>query len=635
MANGRNPQTVTLFDESANEDQAVNQVSVLNNSIPLQLLVECLLEILCQLQEKDPMKRNLIYNALCQKLISLKLLNYIYPTKQLEWLKGHVCKIILELFEEKRNSLSFIKNGNMKNFNNTLELVPSSSRSPLLSTTNLSLSRYENEFQEIGKVAEGGFGVVCKARSRLDGHEYAIKKITFKNCRLSEKVQREVKLFAKLSHHNVVCYKNSWIETHLVFDLPCSEHTSNENVLDVESTSGSSNGCSEDSSITFPSDTFFQEKLGYNKEEHVEQVVQHHMSGGVHQTKAIQKYTSLTVKSDFKPTVLSSSPVKLKAVTEKSESSCTSHQSRSINENCMTDNSSEGLSEACDTDAEDSQLCRKHIQRIKSKSYSGFEKVVMNDCLNPVSKRLSTLELQHYELKNDFLNILKTLKLQSIMYIQMELCGESLKDWLNKRNEFEPRTGSEVFQKVDEDTVLKIFQQILKGIAYIHSKGLIHRDLKPQNILFEIGNNSRVKIGDFGLATMASADHDSFDHHFQGDFDNYSSHTKGVGTSLYSAPEQQKGSGYNFKADMFSSGAIFLELLHPFGTEMERIRCLKALQTEMLPKVVEEKWPELTQVLKRLILTNPSERPTAVEALNSMCINKNETITKVDDKHID
>ncbi|XP_076332674.1 eukaryotic translation initiation factor 2-alpha kinase 1-like isoform X1 [Tachypleus tridentatus] len=247
MANERNPQTVTLFDESTNEDEAVNQVSVLNNSLPLQLLVECLLEVLCQLQEKDPIKRKLIYNALCKKLISLKLLNYIYPTKQLEWLKSRVCKIILELFEEKRNSLNLIKNGNVKNLNNTMELVPSSSRFPLLSTTNLSLSRYENEFQEIGKVAEGGFGVVCKARSRLDGHEYAIKKITFKNCRLSEKVQREVKLFAKLSHHNVVCYKNSWIETYLVFDLPCSEHTSSENVLDVESSREAAMGLYENS----------------------------------------------------------------------------------------------------------------------------------------------------------------------------------------------------------------------------------------------------------------------------------------------------------------------------------------------------------------------------------------------------
>ncbi|XP_076330858.1 eukaryotic translation initiation factor 2-alpha kinase 1-like [Tachypleus tridentatus] len=215
------------------------------------------------------------------------------------------------------------------------------------------------------------------------------------------------------------------------------------------------------------------------------------------------------------------------------------------------------------------------------------------------------------------------------MYIQMELCGESLKDWLNKRNESEPRTGSEVFLKVDEDTVLKLFQQILKGTAYIHSKGLIHRDLKPQNILFEIGNNSRVKIGDFGLATMVSADRDSFDHHVQVDFDNHSTHTKGVGTSLYSAPEQQERSSYNFKADIFSSGAIFLELLHPFGTEMERVSCLKALQTEMLPKVMEEKWPELTQVLKRLILTNPNQRPTAVEALNSLCVNKNEIIKEL------
>lgn len=72
----------------------------------------------------------------------------------------------------------------------------------------------------------------------------------------------------------------------------------------------------------------------------------------------------------------------------------------------------------------------------------------------------------------------------------MEYCsGMTLKDFIVKK-----------FNS-DNDVKIKIIRGMLEGISYIHSKRIIHRDLKPANI-FLIDN--KVKIGDFGLATVGS-----------------------------------------------------------------------------------------------------------------------------------
>ena len=86
------------------------------------------------------------------------------------------------------------------------------------------------------------------------------------------------------------------------------------------------------------------------------------------------------------------------------------------------------------------------------------------------------------------------------LYIQMQLCEGNLHDWLAERNR--KRDVS-----VDIDAVHSIFLQLLRGVAYVHSRGLIHRDIKPQNIFLRPHEDEdslhtlQVKLGDFGLAT--------------------------------------------------------------------------------------------------------------------------------------
>ncbi|PVH78652.1 Serine/threonine-protein kinase [Cadophora sp. DSE1049] len=73
-------------------------------------------------------------------------------------------------------------------------------------------SRYREDFVEEGRLGKGGFGEVVKARKRLDGQIYAIKKITQKSSASLTEVLKEVRLLSQLSHPSVVRYYNTWTE---------------------------------------------------------------------------------------------------------------------------------------------------------------------------------------------------------------------------------------------------------------------------------------------------------------------------------------------------------------------------------------------------------------------------------------
>ncbi|XP_005100245.1 eukaryotic translation initiation factor 2-alpha kinase 1 [Aplysia californica] len=207
------------------------------------------------------------------------------------------------------------------------------------------------------------------------------------------------------------------------------------------------------------------------------------------------------------------------------------------------------------------------------------------------------------------------------LYIQMELCSVTLQEWLVNRN-------VEYNSKEFDDTIMcsdnmRIFHQVLQGVDFIHSHGLIHRDLKPRNI-FLSGSELHVRIGDFGLAKEDVLRHGREDIVFTPSptenaptvfVDN---HTTGVGTSAYASPEQLQGSVYDIKSDMYSLGVLLFEMYHVYSTEMERVRSIQYLREHCICEGdFKEKWPLQADAVISLIKPLPGDRPSTQDLLSS------------------
>ena len=149
-----------------------------------------------------------------------------------------------------------------------------------------------------------------------------------------------------------------------------------------------------------------------------------------------------------------------------------------------------------------------------------------------------------------------------------------------------------------KDTI-GIGAQVAAGLAAAHEKGLIHRDVKPANVLLERGTN-RVKLTDFGLARAAE--------------DVRLTRTGLVtGTPLYMAPEQARGEDLDARADLFSLGVLLYELCAgqtPFEAKTP-LAVLKRL-TDERHRPVRELNPDtpdwLAGVIDRLLAKSPADR---------------------------
>jgi eukaryotic-like serine/threonine-protein kinase len=157
----------------------------------------------------------------------------------------------------------------------------------------------------------------------------------------------------------------------------------------------------------------------------------------------------------------------------------------------------------------------------------------------------------------------------------------------------------------------EIMAQILLALDHAHSKGVIHRDVKPSNILCP--SSASVKIADFGVARLDSLEMTK-------------PNVLGtVGTPNYMAPERFLGRPADVRADLFSVGVILYQLLtgsKPFiATELPEL--MQKLLTESPRSIMTlrpELWPEIDAVAQKALARNPEDRfQTAelfVEALN-------------------
>lgn len=121
-------------------------------------------------------------------------------------------------------------------------------------------------------------------------------------------------------------------------------------------------------------------------------------------------------------------------------------------------------------------------------------------------------------------------------YIVMELMdGMTLKQYMKKRGT--PLNWREA---------LHFITQIIRALGHAHSRGIIHRDIKPQNIL--VLRDGSAKVADFGIARLASAAHSTLTQ-------------EALGSVHYISPEQAKGSHIDGRSDLYSAGVVLYEML--------------------------------------------------------------------------
>lgn len=176
-------------------------------SVKSSLLVQSLIASICSIFENDTTRAKDLTQKLCRKLWESNMIDNSYERPEFEGIRLQYTAAIESLIKIIKESSLPIQR---------LEAVPLRSES-----NKLEWSRYFNDFTEIEKISEGGFGEVFKARHKIDNHIYAIKKILIHSEHVNTVLShfKEVKTFASLNHLNVVAYKSCWLEP-LIFYQP-------------------------------------------------------------------------------------------------------------------------------------------------------------------------------------------------------------------------------------------------------------------------------------------------------------------------------------------------------------------------------------------------------------------------------
>ncbi|XP_044034897.1 eukaryotic translation initiation factor 2-alpha kinase 1 isoform X2 [Siniperca chuatsi] len=535
------------------------------SAIPNHLLLGSLLEHLCFVYESNPVRSRMLFKVIGQRLAAMNLLSPLAICDEFSTVRLQHNRAFTELLHAASSSL--YPQGQQRLGTNTHNPTVRPKEGLFQAQT----SRYLSEFEELCRLGKGSYGNVFKVMNKLDGQHYAVKKILIKKVSKDDcmKVLREVKVLSSLQHVNVVGYHTAWMEhvqpaAYSESLLPALESPGHQDSSGENPDGGSSSSIVFQSLSQAPTHAASSAKVPPRETQPVKALVPTQEKDQVVCPKTMRR-----IPENYVPCVFLGQQGPMKS----SKCPATGWDSSALSEEESSRSSIELNNNSC-MDRECQQWADKRTTK--------------------PSKEV------HFHL---------------MLYIQMQLCERSLKDWISDRNTKpkEEQTSRCPYGCVDTEHTLSLLRKILEGVEYIHSRGIMHRDLKPRNIFLH-GHDCHVRIGDFGLACR---DIILDGHNSTTSPSSDSSHTTGVGTFVYAAQEQLKGSHYDSKSDMYSIGVLALELFQPFGTEMERVRTLGDLREGKIPDSFCHRWPVLTKYIAKLTSKEPGVRPTASQLLQS------------------
>jgi serine/threonine protein kinase len=188
-------------------------------------------------------------------------------------------------------------------------------------------------------------------------------------------------------------------------------------------------------------------------------------------------------------------------------------------------------------------------------------------------------------------------KANNMAYLVFEYFkGTDLQTYANKNN------------LIDEKLIIHIMKHVLYGLYYLHSNNIIHRDIKPDNILMD--NDYNIKIIDFGISAI------------KGDcktFGILATNYTQIGRPDYACTEIiNDEKNYDYKCDIFSLGyTIYYLMNHELPSKIVSIEGNKVIRYNLNP--IENNYnKDLVQLVQSMYSDNPNERPNDIQALNQL-----------------
>ena len=179
-------------------------------------------------------------------------------------------------------------------------------------------------------------------------------------------------------------------------------------------------------------------------------------------------------------------------------------------------------------------------------------------------------------------------------YIVMELIdGITLKQYMERRG------------KLNWPEALHFITQIMKGLGHAHSRGIVHRDIKPQNIM--VLRDGTVKVTDFGIAFLSNGSNPS---------------NEAIGSVHYISPEQAKGDYTDNRSDIYSAGVVLYEMLtsrlpfegdSPMAVAIQHFNAVPLSPREIAPDIPEA----LEQICVKAMAPDRSRRYNTAEEMLS------------------